>query len=231
MVVEGTHAVPSFRVLLCLALMPLLAGCLFVVPVTRSASDARQCARPLAQAHPIDIDALRVNFYEPTENDGLSQAEMDLYEAIMAHRATLGLPRIPLSRSLTLVAGRHAEDMQKNMLYKGRLKPGTNYHSWSDVDYYEDHRNAMLMWQAPRRLGTRYCADAYEISAWNWPTWDDTLRRWIASDYHGPVIENRNAFAAKEWQAIGIGIAEANEYGGPVYHVWFGAAPDPEGRP
>ncbi|MEM1130165.1 MAG: CAP domain-containing protein [Pseudomonadota bacterium] len=213
----------------------VLAGCFVVVPVpvstTRAVVPIDNCRRALVKPKKIDRAALAVDFYKPTANDSLSETERQLYEAIMAHRASIGLPRIPLSKSLTLVAGRHAEDMQKNLMPSGGLKPGTNYHSWSDVDYYEDHRNAKLMWQAPRRFGTSYCGNGYEISAWGYSTWRQTLDLWIASDYHGPVIENRGAFKNLKWRAIGIGVAESNSYGRPVYHVWFGEAKDPAGTP
>jgi uncharacterized protein YkwD len=218
-----------FKLSMVLALLAMLSGCIIPIPIPTGGGNS--CSRPLAQPKRIDRSQLAVDFYRPTANDGLSAEERRLYENIMAYRQSLGLPRIPLSKSLTLTAGRHAEDMQKNLMPSGGLRPGTNYHSWSDVDYYVDHRNAKLMWQAPRRLGTPYCGNGYEISAWGYPTADETFRLWVSSPSHNAVIANKGMFRNQQWQAIGIGIAPRSSYGPPAYHVWFGTERDPAGAP
>ncbi len=181
---------------------------------------------------PFDPGPLAVDIYASNDNDALSTEERRLYELIMQHRESLGLPRIPLSSSLTLVAGRHAEDTAKNILPSGGPEPGTNLHSWSDVPYYPDHSNARFMWQSPQRLGTAYCGNGYEISGIGYPTPEKALAGWLSSKGHRSVIENQGIWREKDWQAIGVGIAypPGGDYR-TVYHVWFGAEPDPAGAP
>lgn len=190
------------------------------------------CSTTAIAKAPIDTGPLAVDIYAANDNDGLSAEERRLYQLIMQHRAELGLPSIPLSSSLTLVAGRHAEDTAKNILPSGGPKPGTNLHSWSDVPYYPDHSNARYMWQSPQRLGTPYCGSGYEISGVGYPTTERALAGWLSSNGHRSVIENQGIWKEKDWQAIGIGIAYPNtgDYQ-TVYHVWFGAEPDPAGPP
>lgn len=190
------------------------------------------CSQVALAPPSLDPGALAVDIYAANANDALSAEERRLYALIMQHRETLGLPRIPLSYSLTLVAGRHAEDTAKNIIPAGGPAPGTNLHSWSDVPYYDDHRNARFMWQAPQRLGTAYCGDGYEISGVGHPTAEQALAGWLSSEGHRSVIENRGIWAEKDWQAIGVGIAyPASGSYRSVYHVWFGAEPDPAGPP
>lgn len=178
---------------------------------------------------------MAVDIYAPTDNDDLSAAELALYELIMAHRAELGLPAIPLSASLTLTAGRHAEDTVHNVLTGPGFDPGTNLHSWSDAPYPSDHSAPEVMWEAPERLGTPYPGSGYEISAAGFATNEAALAGWIASDGHRPVIENTGIWGSLDWSAIGIGIEEiegvAGGYAHAVYHVWFGAETDPDGLP
>jgi len=54
--------------------------------------------------------------------------EQKLYELLMAYRADKGLPRIPRSRSLTIVAQTHAQDLQAHPPDEDK---GCNMHSWS----------------------------------------------------------------------------------------------------
>ena len=57
----------------------------------------------------------------------LTHEETKLYNMIMEYRSSYGLPKIPLSKSLTIVARTHIKDLILN-------KPDTgncNMHSWS----------------------------------------------------------------------------------------------------
>lgn len=190
------------------------------------------CRNPLSVA-PARAEAalLPVNICAPTEADGLSAGEARLYAGLMAHRASLGLPSIPLSNNLTVVAGRHALDTSHNILGQGGFAPGSNIHSWSDAPYPADHSRPQVMWEAPRRLGTQYCVTAFEISASGFGSVDDVLAGWLASSDHAPVIENTGPWRCKTWQAIGIGAVPKSAMGPAVYHVWFGEARDPTGPP
>jgi hypothetical protein len=107
-----------------------------------------------------------VDIYQATTQDPLSLPELDLYKAIMAYRAELGLAAIPLSKALTATAGRHVLDTRENIWGEGDEPPaGANYHSWSDAPYPADASNPEVMWFAPDRLGTGYADPAYEITA------------------------------------------------------------------
>lgn len=208
----------------------VLAGC--IVPVPVSVSRGGSCSAPLVgKAQPIS-GALAVDFRKASSADGLSAAEVAVYERLMAERAAVGLPRIPLSKSLSLVAARHATDMSRNFLGGPQsLKPGTSYHSWSDAPYPTNHQFPEAMWDAPRRLGTRYCGNGYEILAWGYGSGDRAVDSWMASNTHEPVILNKGIWKRFDWQAVGIGIVPATAQGPSVHMVWFGAEPDPAGRP
>ena len=170
------------------------------------------------------------NYYTDSSQDGLSAAELELYNLIMNYRATLGLPSIPLSVGLTITAGRHALDQSENM-------GGYNGHSWSDAPY-DSNNNATWtnMWLAPQRLNTSYKASTgidfygYEISTGipnngGEMTPADALKSWQGSAPHNDVITNKNTWSTTTWNAIGVGIYKG------VAHVWFGKAADPAGAP
>lgn len=233
---SGTQrmAHPGIVSLLCLS---LLAGC----GVTGGAATqqsfvetgkplVRACGKTLDRPH-RDTSGFAFNPYLPSDNDGLSAVEAELYALIMAHRATLGLPSVPLSSSLTLTAGSHAQDSAINVLPTG-LREGTNMHSWSDVDYTPDHSQSRLMWEAPARLGTPYCGNGFEISALGYQTPQETLAGWLTSPGHRAVIENTGIWANSRWRAIGVGYAPIDEgQFKSVWHVWFGTERDPAGPP
>jgi len=149
-----------------------------------------------------------------------SADESELYKLVMNYRKTKGLPVIPLSRSLTLVAQTHAKDLDEN------YEPGTNcnLHSWSangnwkPVCYTKDHAQAKLMWSKPREL-TAYKGNGYEIAfAENieyLANADNALDSWMLSKEHNAVILNRGIWK-KKWNAIGIGIYSSYAV------IWFG---------
>ena len=55
------------------------------------------------------------NIYAPTDHDGTSAEELELYHLIMDYRASLGLDPIPLSNALSITAGRHVLDTRDNI--------------------------------------------------------------------------------------------------------------------
>ena len=179
---------------------------------------------------------MTVDIYAPTPQDGLSLTELALYHLIMDYRASLGLPPVPISGALTLVAGRHTLDTVENIWRPDLVLPaGANLHSWSDAPYYSDHRDPQVMWEAPERLGSGYPGYGFEISAAGYSSIAAALTGWQNSAGHNAVIVNSGAWADMDWQAIGIGVQMSNEagldYNGMVYHVWFGTLPDPAGSP
>lgn len=173
---------------------------------------------------------------QPTASDALSLTELDLYHQIMEYRDSLGLAPIPLSLGLTTTAGRHAADTAYNIWQAGLTLPaGANLHSWSDAPYYSDHSQAAVMWDAPERIGTTYTDTGFEISAAGYGSIEAALDAWKGSSGHNSVIANLGGWENYDWNAIGIGViddpAAGGDYGGRVYHVWFGRAEDPGGAP
>jgi Ca2+-binding RTX toxin-like protein len=179
---------------------------------------------------------MTVDIYTTTAGDSLSQVELDLYHLIMDYRAENGLASIALSESLTVTAGRHAIDTTANIWDESiELPDGANLHSWSDDYYYSDHSSPETMWYAPSRLGTAYTSPGFEISAAGYASVEAALEGWKGSSGHDDVILNNSIWTDMEWTSIGIGVeigsGENDNYGGLVYHVWFGADVDPAGAP
>lgn len=154
-----------------------------------------------------------VNIYSPLAGDGIEAEELQLYQLINEYRIQNGLSSIALSKSLTLVANRHAWDLQENLGYLT--------HDWSDVTGPEAY------WYAPQRLGTSYSDYAFENAYWNGAiaTAHSALKGWKNSPSHNALLLNTGAWADWDWNAIGIGIH--NNYA----VMWVGQASDPAGSP
>lgn len=176
-----------------------------------------------------------VNVFQPTAQDGISLTELALYHQMMDYRASRGLDAIPLSAGLSATAGRHVLDTRVNLMEAGVPIPEGNLHSWSFAPYPSDHSRAEVMWTMPQRLGTSYQDYGYEISATGAADVTGALRLWQDSPGHNAMILNSGSWAVLDWNAIGIGVIDAADfslpYQGQVYHVWFGAEPDPGGAP
>lgn len=141
----------------------------------------------------------------------------------MEYRKENGLPSIPLSPSLTLVAQQHAKDL---VIYK----PDTgkcNMHSWSvhgkwtPCCYTKNHAQAKCMWFKPREL-TTYQGYGYEIACGSSVDLDaiTALSSWKSSPGHNAVILNKDIWSDHLWKAIGVGIYKNRAV------VWFGEEPD-----
>lgn len=159
----------------------------------------------------------------------ISSEEQKLGRLINAYRQSLGLPPVPLSRSLTKVARLHAADLDR---YHTEIRKGCNHHSWSKhgawkaVDYYSDHRNASGMWDKPREL-TSYKSDGFEVVFYDegGVTAQAGLDGWKKSVNHNNVIVNKGAWKDVKWNAMGVGV------GKNFTCVWFGRVTDREGAP
>jgi uncharacterized protein YkwD len=158
-------------------------------------------------------------------NVQLSLEEYKLYQLIMEYRASKGLPKIPLSTSLTFVAQTHCKDVIENDPCQGNC----NLHSWSDkgdwtpVCYTSDHAKVEYVWSKPKEL-TNYQGYGYEISATATPHLDANyaLRLWQSSAPHNACMINEGMWSDITWNAIGVGI-----YNG-YSCVWFGKVHDPD---
>ena len=169
---------------------------------------------------------LQAQNYDPNsyqlENVTLSQQEKELYDLIMEYRQEQGLPKIPISKSLTYVAQLHAWDLQENQPQQGDC----NLHSWSKNGtwtaccYTSDHVQAQCMWDKPKELAD-YSGYGYEISHFHTILTPSTaLSSWQNSAGHNAVILNEGNWSKRTWNAIGIGIY------GNYAHVWFGEQED-----
>jgi hypothetical protein len=148
-----------------------------------------------------------------------------LFGEINAYRVENGLPKIPMSKSLTKVAETHVKDLVENQPVKGNC----NLHSWSDKGswtaccYTDDHAKAQCMWNKPREL-TSYKGDGFEIAAWSSIdiSVEQALSLWKGSAGHNNVILNKDIWKDLEWKAMGAAIYQGYAV------VWFGKETDPE---
>ena len=155
----------------------------------------------------------------------LSGEEKKLYTLIMDYRKSKGLPPIPLSNKLTIVAQTHAKDLSDN--YEFNPKNKCNPHSWSkngkwtSCCYTNDHKQASCMWAKPKEI-TGYEGNGFEIAYYSslGASAQEGLDGWKISPGHNPLLINSGTWSNVTWNAIGIGIYK--EYG----IVWFGELKD-----
>ncbi|MBE9030539.1 CAP domain-containing protein [filamentous cyanobacterium LEGE 11480] len=147
--------------------------------------------------------------------DGIESEERKLYRLLNEYRRQQGLPAIPLSPSLSLVANRHVRDFDRHTLAG---------HSWSNCRYDAANRSTYAcMWQAPQRLGTAYPGNGYENSygsSTGRVTAREALNSWKGSRSHNRVMLNQGVWKT-QWQAVGIGIYQGRAV------LWFGKERDP----
>ncbi|MBE9515572.1 MAG: CAP domain-containing protein [Proteobacteria bacterium] len=162
----------------------------------------------------------------------LSREEQKLVKLVMEHRASYGLPAIPISKSLTFVAKTHLLDLEKNK----PVSRSCNGHSWSDKGswssccYTGDHAQAKCMWDKPKEL-TNYPDSGFEIAfgadgntmTQFSATAEVALAGWKSSRLHHNVILNRSMWRDVKWQAMGLAIYKTSAC------IWFGMKPDPAG--
>ena len=155
----------------------------------------------------------------------LSKAELQLYQNLMAYRKSKKLPKVPISKSLTIVAQTHARDLmaEKPVSKRCNLHSWSGTGDWSKCCYTSDHKRAKCMWDKPREL-TNYKGDGYEIAHWHsgGATPFSALEGWKKSRGHNMVMINRGIWKDVDWKAVGVGID------GQYAVVWFGSESDQE---
>ncbi len=178
-----------------------------------------------------------VNIYAPTAQDGLSSAEIVLYDQLMDYRAQLGLPAIPLSKALTTTAARHVVDIADNLgTAVPDQSPGeSRAHSWSDAAYNAKDANSYgAMWNAPARLGTGYAGYGFEnlitgtgsvVRGTPEQTASVLLTAWKMSPSHNAVMTNQGDWKPYSWNAVGVAVYKNSAA------IWFGREADPTGGP
>jgi hypothetical protein len=167
----------------------------------------------------------------------LTPAEADLARRINEYRASVGLPAIPVSKSLTLVAQQHAWDSVNNSnawpappagqscnmhSWSGNVNPALQQGTWTGVCYTSDHANAQGMWNKPGQIAG-FPGDGYENSHWasNGASPASALNGWRNSPGHNAVITEQNGWGP--FLALGVGIS------GQYAHMWVAEVADPAG--
>lgn len=191
---------------------------------------------------------MTVDIYSPTPGDALSLEELQFYHLINDYRVQQGLNEIQISKSLTTVGGRHAQDVLYNIWEANLSQPaGSSLHSWSDAPYPDDNSQPQVMWEAPQRLGTEYVDPnidpnnpnqredrGYELTVAGAASVQDAFDAFIGSAPHLSVIANQDPWDDFTWNAIGFGVESdpsVTTFDGRIYHIWFGAMVDPAGSP
>lgn len=154
-----------------------------------------------------------------------------LVQVINDFRVAKGLPAIPVSRSLTIIAQKHVEDLERNAPATGACI----LHSWSDKGpwtpccYTEDNSQAHCMWDKPREITHRvYDSNGYEIAMGmrgGRVTTQGALEAWRGSPAHLAVVLNEGPWARLNWKSVGAAISDHYAV------VWFGEEEDPAGSP
>lgn len=166
------------------------------------------------------IQEVNLSLDQKDQDKKISAEEEVLKNQIQAYRKQKGLPEIPWSENLAIVARLHAEDLQKYP-----PKAPCNMHSWSKNGpwtpccYTPDHKEAACMWQKPKELSS-YPGHGYEISAMNTADQVDWLAQWQKSKGHHQVLINEGIWKGKTWKAMGLAIRK------PYAVVWFGLETD-----
>lgn len=152
------------------------------------------------------------------DNDGDGVA---LAKIINDYRASIKLPRVPISAAMTKVAQAHVRDLNNN-------KPVTqscNMHSWSSKGtwsgccYDGSKAAARCMWKKPKEIAG-YKDNGYEIAAnASGITPEKALSLWQKSPAHHAVMINKDQWK-KPWRAMGVAVE------GDYAVAWFGEASD-----
>jgi hypothetical protein len=168
----------------------------------------------------------------------LTPAEGELARLINEYRASLNLPPVQVSKSLTLVAQQHAWDSVTNgnawppppagktcnmHSWTGTVNPALQQGTWTAVCYTSDHANAEGMWNKPGQLAG-YPGIGVENSFGSSGTASPAgaLTAWQNSPGHNAVITEQNGWTRPA--AMGVGM------NGGIAHLWFGYVADPAGE-
>lgn len=169
----------------------------------------------------------------PESDSCIRPNEEELATLVNQYRTENDLPPIPLSKSLTIVAKAHVEDLHKEKPFD---ESNCNPHSWSDQGAWEACcygyavHNGPCMWNKPREL-TDYQGDGFEIVMFSESSQfpdravspKEAIDAWADSKNHNAVILNKGIWADVEWKAMGVGIHRG------FAAMWFGREKDISG--
>jgi uncharacterized protein YkwD len=165
----------------------------------------------------------------PNSVPAIGARALDLANAINRYRQQNGLPPVPISRSLSLVADTHARDLRDSP----KLAPNCNGHSWSNKGpwtsccYTPDHAQAKCMWSKPAELtplkGTGFEVALGEPGVASGVVLDSAkaIAAWQSSPLHNDVLLNKNTWQKVTWRAMGAGIVDSHAT------AWFSDTADP----
>jgi uncharacterized protein YkwD len=161
---------------------------------------------------------------KPSPATPLIDAKADanaLADLINDYRASIKLPRVPISKAMTKVAQAHAHDLNVNR----PVKEGCNMHSWSEKGawssccYDSSKEAARCMWKKPKEIAG-YKGFGYEIAAnASGMTPEQALSLWQNSPAHHAVMINKDQWN-KPWRAMGVAVE------GDYAVAWFGEEAD-----
>ncbi len=209
-----------------------------VVRVKESASlgSAPQILQPNAEDGPANRGATG----QTSDVAGvcLSAEEGELARQVNAYRASLNLPPMQVSKSLSLVAQQHVWDSVNNRnsyppaptgktcnmhSWSGIVNPSLQQGTWTANCYTSDHANAEGMWNKPREIAgfpgegvENSFASSGSVSA------SGALTAWKNSPGHNNVITQQGGWGPMA--AMGVGIS------GGFAHLWMSGTADPAGE-
>lgn len=168
----------------------------------------------------------------------LSAAEGELARLVNEYRASLNLPPMQISKSLTLVAQQHAWDSVNNQnawpappagktcnmhSWSSVVNPALQQGTWTSVCYTSDHANAAGMWNKPAEIAGfpgEGVENSYGSSGTASPV--GALTGWKNSPGHNNVITQQGGWGPMA--AMGVGMS------GGIAHLWMSSTADPAGE-
>lgn len=168
----------------------------------------------------------------------LSATEGELARMVNEYRASLGLPALQISKSLTLVAQQHAWDTVNNSnawpappagktcnmhSWSGNVNPALQQGTWTANCYTSDHANAQGMWNKPGEIAG-FPGDGVENSfaSSGTATANGALTAWKNSPGHNNVITQQGGWGPMS--SMGVGMLNG------VAHLWLSWVTDPAGE-
>jgi len=162
------------------------------------------------------------------DNICLTAEETTLARQINRYRKDSRLPEIPLSKSLTVVAKTHIDDLQTH-------RPDTNictaaswseHGKWTPCCFNPYVLKYDCMWDKPKEL-TAYPYRGYELVYYdeNIIQPDSLFAIFQSSSETMDMFLTKNMFHDKKWAAMGLAIGEN------YVSIWFGQRNDPAGTP
>jgi hypothetical protein len=168
----------------------------------------------------------------------LSATEGELARMVNEYRASLGLPALQISKSLSLVAQQHAWDSVNNSnawpappagktcnlhSWSGVVNPALQVGTWTANCYTSDHANAQGMWNKPGEIAG-FPGEGVENSfaSSGTATASGALTAWKNSPGHNNVITQQGGWGPMTSMGVGMN--------GGIAHLWLSWVADPAGE-